>query len=53
MAETKGMTCEQVVCYMLEGNGLDLRESLSWVVQQLMEAEVSELVGAAPGRAGA
>jgi putative transposase len=46
MAETKRMTCEQVVGYLLEGEGLDfLRESLSWVVQQLMEAEVSELVG--------
>jgi hypothetical protein len=50
MAETKRMTCEQVVGYLLEGEGLDfLRESLSWVVQQLMEAEVSELVGAAHG----
>jgi len=26
-----------------------LRESLSWVVQQLMEAEVSELIGASHG----
>jgi putative transposase len=50
MAETKRMTCEQVVGYLLEGEGLDvLRESLAWVVQQLMEAEVSELVGAARG----
>ena len=50
MAETKRMTTEQVVGYLLEGEGLDfLRESLSWVVQQLMEAEVSELVGAAHG----
>jgi putative transposase len=50
MAETKRMTTEQVVGYLLEGEGLDfLRESLSWVVQQLMEAEVSELVGAARG----
>ena len=50
MAETKRMTCEQVVGYLLEGGGLDfLRESLSWVVQQLMEAEVSELVGAGRG----
>jgi putative transposase len=50
MAETKRMTCEQVVGYLLEGEGLDfLRESLSWVVQQLMEAEVSELVGAERG----
>src|SRR5712691_9772986 len=47
MAETKRMTVEQVVSYLLEEEGLDfLRESLTWVVQQLMEAEVSELVGA-------
>jgi putative transposase len=50
MAETKRMTAEQVVGYLLEEDGLDfLRESLTWVVQQLMEAEVSELVGAARG----
>jgi putative transposase len=50
MAETKRMTAEQVVSYLLEEDGLDfLRESLSWVVQQLMEAEVTELVGAARG----
>ena len=42
MAETKRMTAEQVVSYLLEEDGLDfLRESLTWVVQQLMEAEVS------------
>jgi transposase-like protein len=34
----------------LEEEGLDfVRASLTWVVQQLMEAEVSELVGAARG----
>ena len=50
MAETKRMTAEQVVSYLLEEDGLDfLRESLLWVVQQLMEVEVSELVGAARG----
>jgi putative transposase len=50
MAETKRMTAEQVVSYLLEEDGLDfLREPLTWVVQQLMEAEVSELVGAARG----
>jgi transposase-like protein len=44
------MTAEEVVGYLLEGEGLDfLRESLAWVVQQLMEAEVSELIGAARG----
>jgi putative transposase len=51
MAETQRMTSEQVVGYLLEGEGLDfLRESLGWVVQQLMEAEVSELVGAERGQ---
>ena len=50
MAETKRMTAEEVVGYLLEGEGLDfLRESLAWVVQQLMEAEVSELIGAGRG----
>jgi putative transposase len=54
MAERKRMTAEQVVGYLLEGEGLDfLRESLSWVVQQLMEAEVSELVGAGRGERAA
>jgi putative transposase len=49
MAETKRMTAEQVVG-LLEGEGLDfLRESLSWVVGRLMEAEVSGLVGASLG----
>jgi transposase-like protein len=44
------MTAEQVVSYLLEGEGLDfVRESLGWMVEQLMEAEVSELVGAARG----
>src|SRR6266480_3899898 len=50
MAERKRMTADEVVGYLLEGEGLDvLRESLAWVVQQLMEAEVSELAGAARG----
>jgi putative transposase len=50
MAESKRMTAEQVVGYLLEGEGVDfLRESLTWVCQQLMEAEVTELVGAARG----
>jgi transposase-like protein len=44
------MTAEEVVGYLLEGDGLDfLRESLTWVCQQLMEAEVSELIGAERG----
>src|SRR5215475_826133 len=50
MAERKRMTTEEVVGYLIEGEGVDfLRESLAWVVQQLMEAEVSELIGAARG----
>jgi putative transposase len=50
MAETKRMTAEEVVGYLLAGEGLDfLRESLAWVVQQLMETEVSELIGASRG----
>src|SRR5205809_5530870 len=50
MAERKRMTTEEVVGCLLEGEGLDLlRESLAWLVQQLMEAEVSELVGAERG----
>ncbi len=50
MAETKRMTAEQVVSFLLEEEGIDfLRESLRWVVQQLMEAEVSELIGAERG----
>jgi putative transposase len=50
MAERKRMTTEEVVGCLLEGEGLDfLRESLAWVVQQLMEAEVSGLVGAERG----
>jgi transposase-like protein len=44
------MTAGEVVGYLLEGDGLDfLRESLTWVCQQLMEAEVSELIGAERG----
>ena len=50
MAEVQRMTVDEVVSYFLEGEGVDyLRESLTWVCGQLMEAEVSELVGAARG----
>lgn len=50
MAEVRRMTVDEVVSYFLEGEGVDyLRESLLWVCQQLMEAEVSELVGAERG----
>ena len=51
MAETHRMTAEQVVSSLIEGEGLDVvRESLVWFVQQLMEAEVSELAGAGYGQ---
>ncbi len=47
MAERNRMTAEEVVRYLIEEEGADfLRESLRWVVEQLMEAEVSELIGA-------
>ena len=50
MAEVHRMTVDEVVSYFLEGEGVDvLRDSLRWVCQQLMEAEVSELVGAGRG----
>jgi transposase-like protein len=44
------MTAEQVVGFLMEGEGIDfLRESMRWMVEQLMEAEVTELVGAGLG----
>src|SRR4029453_15442779 len=47
MAERKRMTTEEVVGYLLEGEGLDfLRESLSWVVGQLVEGGGGEVMGA-------
>ncbi len=50
MAERKRMTADEVVSYLLEEDGAHfLRESLKWVVRQLMEAEVSELIGAEHG----
>jgi putative transposase len=50
MAEVQRMTVDEVVSYFLEGEGIDvLRDSLRWVCQQLMEAEVSELIGAERG----
>jgi hypothetical protein len=50
MAERERMTAEQVVAYLMEEDGADfLRESLRFVVEALMEAEVSELIGAARG----
>ena len=53
MTEVERMTAEEVVGYLLEGEGVDVvRESLTWMCEQLMEAEVSELIGAGAGRAG-
>ena len=50
MTEVHRMTVDEVVSYFLEGEGVDvLRDSLRWVCQQLMEAEVSELIGAEHG----
>src|ERR687884_1540032 len=50
MAEMERMTAEEVVGYLLEDEGLDfLHESLRWMVEQMMEVEVSELIGAQHG----
>jgi putative transposase len=50
MAEEKRMTAEEVVSYLRDGEGADfLRESVRWMVGELMEAEVSELIGAERG----
>ena len=47
MTEVERMTAEEVVGYLLEGEGVDVvRESLTWTCEQLMEAEVSESIGA-------
>jgi putative transposase len=51
MAEMERMTAEEVVRQLLEDpEGADLvRDSLRWLVGQLMEAEVTDLIGAAHG----
>jgi transposase-like protein len=50
MAESKSMTIEQVVREVMADEHADvLRESVRLVVQALMNAEVSELIGAEPG----
>jgi putative transposase len=50
MAESKSMTVEQVAGELMAGEHADvLRESVRLVVQELMNAEVSELIGAAHG----
>ena len=50
MAEKQSMTIEQVAREVMAGEHADvLRESVRLVVQELMNAEVSELIGAARG----
>jgi putative transposase len=50
MAGAKSMTAVEVVEWLRSQEGADLvRESLRWLVQELMEAEVSELIGARRG----
>ncbi len=50
MAETTRMTAEEVVSQLLSDEHADLvRDSLCWMVEQLMEAEVSGLIGAEHG----
>ena len=50
MAGADRMTIEQVVKKVLVEDHADvIRESVRWVAEQMMEAEVSELVGAELG----
>jgi putative transposase len=50
MAESQRMTIDEVVEKLLSDEHADfVRESLRWVVEQLMETEVSELIGAEHG----
>jgi putative transposase len=50
MAESQSMTTDEVVARLLSEDHVDLiRGSLRWVVQQMMEAEVTELIGAGRG----
>jgi putative transposase len=50
MAERQRMTAEEVVAKLMSDEHADvLRESLRWMVEQLMEAEVSGLIGAELG----
>jgi putative transposase len=50
MAGAKSMTAEQVVEWLRSEEGADLvRESLRWLVQELMETEVAEQIGARLG----
>jgi putative transposase len=50
MAERHSMTIERAVSGVMESEHADvLRESVRLVVQELMDAEVSELIGAELG----
>ena len=50
MAERERMTVEEVVAKLMSDEHVDfVRESLRWVVEQLMEVEVSQLIGAELG----
>ncbi len=50
MAGAKSMTAAEVVEVLRSQEGADLfRESLRWLVGELMEAEVSDLIGAQLG----
>ena len=50
MAERQRMTAEEVVAKLMSDEHADvLRESLRWMMEQLMEAEVSGLIGAELG----
>jgi putative transposase len=50
MAGPNSMTAEQVIGWLRSEEGADLvREGLRWLVAELMEAEVSELIGARRG----
>ncbi len=50
MADKQSMTTEEVVAKLISDEHADfVRESVRWVAEQLMEGEVSELIGAGRG----
>jgi putative transposase len=50
MAERQRMTVDEVVAKLMSDEHADfVRESLRWVVEQLMEVEFSQLIGAELG----
>jgi putative transposase len=53
MAEDRRMTAAQVVDKLMGSEHADVvRESVAWVVAELMEAEVAEQIGAGLGVSG-